>query len=213
VIQDTELSFWLDWLCTTGRSRMQAMRKLLAVPICRRAIHFRLSEIALDFFSKSEALSPPSRLTQRGASRSSRTLSAGCGGRDGVAALVRRRTTPARTQNRVVLTPRRWCQVGEMISLTMGARQPGPQGEHDISVKAIVQGMPDDPAEPVVPAASFSYCWRAMGEVFTRHSLRPLRSMRAEMMHDSGVARRETTASCPRSLFDIVSASACSPSA
>jgi hypothetical protein len=26
----------------------------------------------------------------------------------------------------------------------------------------------------VVTAASFSYCWRAMGEAFTRHSLRPL---------------------------------------
>ena len=34
--------------------------------------------------------------------------------------------------------------------------------------------MPDDPADPVVPAASFSCCWRAMGEAFTRHSLRPL---------------------------------------
>jgi hypothetical protein len=34
--------------------------------------------------------------------------------------------------------------------------------------------MPDDPAEPVVTAASFSICWRAMGEAFTRHSLRPL---------------------------------------
>jgi len=38
----------------------------------------------------------------------------------------------------------------------------------------IAQGMPDDPANPVVTAASFFVCWRAMGEAFTRHSLRPL---------------------------------------
>jgi hypothetical protein len=58
--------------------------------------------------------------------------------------------------------------------LAMGATKPGPQGERGISRKAIAQGMPDDPAEPVVTAASFFVCWRAMGEAFTRHSLRPL---------------------------------------
>src|SRR5438552_14835900 len=35
-----------------------------------------------------------------------------------------------------------------MIWRVMGARKPGSQGEHDISVKTIVQGMPDDSAEP-----------------------------------------------------------------
>jgi hypothetical protein len=34
--------------------------------------------------------------------------------------------------------------------------------------------MPDDPADPVVPAACVFYCRRAMGEAVTRHSLRPL---------------------------------------
>jgi hypothetical protein len=34
--------------------------------------------------------------------------------------------------------------------------------------------MPDDLAEPVVTAACFLCCRRAMGEAFTRHSLRPL---------------------------------------
>src|SRR5262249_29141117 len=58
--------------------------------------------------------------------------------------------------------------------LATGARKPGPRGELAISVKTIAQGMPDDLAEPVVTAASFSCCWRAMGEAFTRHSLRPL---------------------------------------
>jgi hypothetical protein len=60
------------------------------------------------------------------------------------------------------------------ITPVTGARKPGPRGEHDISVKTIAQGMPDDLADPVVTAASFSFCWRAMGEAFTRHSLRPL---------------------------------------
>ena len=36
----------------------------------------------------------------------------------------------------------------------------------------IAQGMPDDPTEPVVPSPCFFYCTGAMGEVFTRHSLR-----------------------------------------
>src|SRR5690349_24297133 len=60
------------------------------------------------------------------------------------------------------------------VSAAMGARKPGSQGERAISVKTIAQGMPDDPADPVVTAASFFYCWRAMGEALTRHSLRPL---------------------------------------
>ncbi len=34
--------------------------------------------------------------------------------------------------------------------------------------------MPDDSAAPVVTAACFFVCRRAMGEAFTRHSLRPL---------------------------------------
>jgi len=41
------------------------------------------------------------------------------------------------------------------------------------TVKTIAQGMPVDPAEPVVTAACFFCCRRAMGEAFTRHSLRP----------------------------------------
>ena len=50
-----------------------------------------------------------------------------------------------------------------MISRAMGARKPGSQGERAISVKTIAQGMPDDLAEPVVTAACFLFCRRAMG--------------------------------------------------
>jgi hypothetical protein len=52
------------------------------------------------------------------------------------------------------------------------ARFPGESAKE--TVKTVAQGMPVVPAEPVVPAASFSYCWRAMGAASIRHSLRPL---------------------------------------
>ena len=58
--------------------------------------------------------------------------------------------------------------------LATGAKEPGPRGERAISVKTIAQGMPDDSAEPVVPSPCFFHCTGAMGEAFTRHSLRPL---------------------------------------
>jgi len=47
------------------------------------------------------------------------------------------------------------------------------------TVKTIAQGRPDVQAKPVVTAASFFYCWRAMGAVGTRPSLRPLSIRRA----------------------------------
>ena len=59
-----------------------------------------------------------------------------------------------------------------------------------------------DPAEPVVTAASFSYCWRAMGEVFTRHSLRPLFTEGQLPRHSSGRWARENAPACPLSLFE-----------
>ena len=62
----------------------------------------------------------------------------------------------------------------EMILPMMGAKKPGLQGERAISVKTIAQGMPGDPAEPVVTAACFLFCRRAMGAASSRHSLRPL---------------------------------------
>jgi hypothetical protein len=56
----------------------------------------------------------------------------------------------------------------------MGARKPGSQGERDISVKTIVQGMPDDLAEPVVPSPCFFIARGPWVAASTRHSLRPL---------------------------------------
>jgi hypothetical protein len=67
-------------------------------------------------------------------------------------------------------------------------RQPskGHRGERDINRNTIAQGMPIDPAEPVVTAACVFCCRRAMGEVITRHSLRPLRFLRAKLLATLG---------------------------
>jgi hypothetical protein len=46
--------------------------------------------------------------------------------------------------------------------------------------------MPDDLAEPVVTAASFFCCWRAMGEAVARHSLRPPDDFEGGSLHHSG---------------------------
>ena len=84
------------------------------------------------------------------------------------------------------------------ITQATGARKPGPRGDRDISRKTIAQGMPDDPAEPVVTAACFFCCRRAMGEAFTRHSLRPLRFSRgSSYLHHSGAnASRDRVEVC-----------------
>src|SRR5215471_16122242 len=83
-----------------------------------------------------------------------------------------------------------------MVHATTGARKPGLRGERAISRKPIAQGMPDDLAEPVVTAACLLFCRRAMGEAFTRHSLRPLSIQRATLMQASGAMRRENTDVC-----------------
>jgi hypothetical protein len=77
------------------------------------------------------------------------------------------------------------------------AKEPGHRGEHEVSVKTIAQGMPVDLAEPVVTAACFSCCRRAMGEAFTRHSLRP-RSRGTKLFHQFGrKLRRDNVNCCP----------------
>ncbi len=64
------------------------------------------------------------------------------------------------------------------------------------------QGMPECSAAPVVPAASIFLRRRAMGEAFTRHSLRPLDYGRGELIADLGhhVPRDRVATSCLRCL-------------
>jgi len=88
---------------------------------------------------------------------------------------VWRETSAARGRpSRVVLAPRRWRQAFRRWSgKRRGLSSPAPRGEHGAAVNTIAQGMPVDPAKPVVTAACFFCCRRAMGEAITRHSLRP----------------------------------------
>jgi hypothetical protein len=85
-----------------------------------------------------------------------------------------------------------------MMHEAMGARKPGPQGERDMSVKTIMQGMPGDPAEPcMVTAASFSFCRRAMGAASFRHSLRPSSLKGRSLGRNSWRFARENAAAYP----------------
>src|SRR5277367_1629354 len=77
-----------------------------------------------------------------------------------------------------------------------GARKPGPRGEHAGNRNTIARGRPDDLAEPVVTAACFFCCRRAMGAACTRSSLRPLSFRAALYGTNSGGRRRETAKLC-----------------
>jgi hypothetical protein len=72
------------------------------------------------------------------------------------------------------------------------AIKPAHRGERGAAVNTIAQGMPVDPAKPVVTAACFFCCRRAMGEALTRHSLRPLFLQGAISEKTPGAMRRGT---------------------
>jgi hypothetical protein len=44
---------------------------------------------------------------------------------------------------------------GTIPAKVTGAKEPGPRGEHEVTVKTIAQGRPDDPAPPVVTTVCF----------------------------------------------------------
>jgi hypothetical protein len=103
--------------------------------------------------------------TKRGASRSSRTLEAGCDGRK-----VSKRDLRADERSlcgrrsRMVLAPRRWRQVGDDAShhADDGGKKARSPGRLRISRKTIAQGRPVDPPVPVVLPRAF-FCTRTMG--------------------------------------------------
>jgi hypothetical protein len=143
---------------------MRAMRKLPVVSFCRSRL-IQIFGNALDFFPKSEAYSAPSRTHRRGGSRSSRTWSAGCDGRFGGArdSFVRTNGTEADAKARGPGLPTLRSSRVVTSRAATGARKPGSRGERAINVKTIAQGMPDVSAGPVVTAACFFCCRRAMG--------------------------------------------------
>jgi hypothetical protein len=89
-------------------------------------------------------MSRPSRPAQRDVSRTSRTLGAGCGGRGDVRrASARGRMTHHGRRSRVVLTPRRWRQVGGAIRWRWWQTSPVIRESTEETVKTIARGMPD----------------------------------------------------------------------
>src|SRR3979409_2216470 len=63
--------------------------------------------------------------------------------------------------------------------------------------------MPVDPAPPVVTAACFFCCRRAMGEALNRHSLPPLRFSEGRATCTTRARSRRGTRSAATRLFDI----------
>ena len=103
-----------------------------------------LAKIFLFSFDPNHFYIQPSRPSQRGVSRSSRTL--GWDAMDADACATKRADRGRRS--RVVLMPRRWHQVREdafRVSRVMVAIKPGHQGELGVSRKTIAQGEPDLP--------------------------------------------------------------------
>jgi hypothetical protein len=109
-----------------------------------------------------------SRLGKRGVCAIVTKREAGCDGRIGDARDYLVRTNGADADGEVAWS---WPPDAEakLAGVTNAASDGGNQarspGRSRISRKTIAQGMPDDPAEPVVTAASFFVCWRAMGGV------------------------------------------------
>ena len=131
--------------------------------------------------------------SRRGAyARSSRHARRDCGGRGCVA-----QTNNASADGEIVRSwrPDAGAKSRGAIRAVTVARKPGSPGRPRISRKTTAQGMPVDLAEPVVTAACFFCCRRAMGEAITRHSLRPLLSVRAICLQDSDATRRENNIS------------------
>jgi hypothetical protein len=115
----------------------------------------------------------PSRAHKRGASRSSRTLGAGCGGR-GSAADERH---GCGRRSRVVLTPRRWrSSRREIFPPVTVTKKPDHRGEREVSRKPLRREGRTASAEPVCSCALFfvHFARETAGAARTRSSLRPL---------------------------------------
>jgi hypothetical protein len=158
-----------------------------------------------------------------GAWRSSRTWSAGCDGRGGVAGramLARFRQNcggpvPGLSrvvgggvrvqQSRVVLASRRWCQACAKpgFARRWGQESPDTRARYKLSNRCAGKaGIV--PTMPVVPSPCFQLCTGAAGVADTRPSLRPLQSRgRYKQQLGRDVASRERERSCQR-LFEIL---------
>src|ERR1700676_3770939 len=134
------------------------------------------------------AIHPCRPVPQRGVSRSSRTR----GGMRWTQAALLTRALSCGRRSRVVLTSRRWCQVGGRPLMTV-ANKPGRRGERGISRKTIARGMPGDSGVTVVTTlvCLFYFAREAAGASGARHTLRPLMAEGGKFLANSGVSGRE----------------------
>ena len=80
------------------------------------------------------------------------------------------------------------------IPQAMVAKEPGHQGEREVSRKTIVQGMPGRFRRTCGDYRVLTtFCTRAAGATSTRHSLRPLIVEGQRSGKNSGASRRENT--------------------
>ncbi|MGY4303898.1 hypothetical protein ACVIJ6_001141 [Bradyrhizobium sp. USDA 4369] len=156
--------------------------------------------------SISIALYPKSCSTPRipshrgGASRSSRTSGAGCGGRIGSQRGLARADERSRCDDEVAWFWHRGADAKQAVTnrLRRGQDSRSP-GRSRISRNTIAQGRSEVAAEPVVTAACFLVCRRAMGEASSRPSLRPHCFRGRRMSQSSGgkcAARTDLHVTC-----------------
>jgi hypothetical protein len=157
-------------ICPTG-----SLRKIVSSPIDKN--------ISLFPTGKSSLHARPVPPHKRGASRSSRTLGAGCGGRGSVQTYA----LACGRRSRVVLMPRRWHQVGGNIRRRRWQESPVTGESTKEAVKTIARGMPGDSGVTVVTnACAFYTTHAAAGAPSARHSLRPLLSESAMLIAELG---------------------------
>src|ERR1700722_11547222 len=82
----------------------------------------------------------------------------------------------ADVRSRVVLAPRRWCQVCEKERRRRWPTSPEHREEHEVAVKTIAWGMPGDSGVScmLVCALPTTIAHETVGASAARHSLRPL---------------------------------------
>ena len=110
-----------------------------------------------------------------------------------VQARVDVQTTDRVRRSRVVLAPRCWRQACGKLSASDGDNKPAHRGEHEVSRKAIAQGMSECFRSPVcscAPNAQF-LAHETAGAACTRHSLRPLFREGQRIGKSSGKTCRE----------------------
>jgi hypothetical protein len=102
--------------------------------------------------------------------------------------------------SRVVLAPRRWCQVcGKQFPQAMVANKPGTPGRARSNRKTIAQGMPGDAGVPVMLVCLFSLlACEVSGASRARHFLRPLDWRREKILANLGRVAPRDCGALPR---------------